>query len=200
MTRSAELDYADNPYRSSAVATQDYSGYDSGDEIADLSAYVGPRSNYYLRKWAARLEDPDGDVGINWAAFFVPSLWMAYRKMYLPVFVYFVAVFLLAAGKEVLFIFVLHQKAAPMLANLVFNVLTGLVCALYGNAWYLAQARRTISGLRAQGYQDQDLQFALARRGGTSVLAIFLVNIVAGFVLGLVVMIVIAFAVALRAV
>jgi hypothetical protein len=87
-----------------------------------------------------------------------------------------------------------------MLANLVFNVLTGLVCALYGNAWYLAQARRTISGLRAQGYQDQDLQFALARRGGTSVLAIFLVNIVAGFVLGLVVMIVIAFAVALRAV
>jgi Protein of unknown function (DUF2628) len=200
MPRSAELEYADNPYRSSAVASQEYSGFNSGEEVNELCAYVGPKASYYLKKWAARLEDPAGDVGINWVAFFFPSLWMAYRKMYWAVFVYFVVVFLLGAGKEALFIFALDQKAAPLLANLVFNILTGLVCALYGNAWYLAQAHRTITGLRAQGYQDQELLHALARRGGTSVLSIFLVNLSAGLVLGFVVMIMVTLAVVLRSV
>jgi hypothetical protein len=198
MPRSAELEYADNPYRSTAVAPQDYAGFGSGDAIDELCAYVGPRADYYLRKWSRRLEDPSGDVGINWVAFFFPGIWLAYRKMYWTLFVYFAVVFLLGAGKELLFIFALHQPAAPLVVNAVFNVLTGLVCALYGNAWYLSQAQRTIATLRAQGYEGEELLFALAKRGGTSIAAIFIANLTAGLVLGLMIMMLIAVGAALH--
>jgi hypothetical protein len=200
MSGSAQLDYADNPYRSTAVATEEYASFDSGDEVAELAAYVGPRSDYYLRKWARRLDDPKGDVGINWVAFFFPSLWLAYRKMYSVAIAYFAVTFLLGAAKEVVFILVLHQPQSPVVVNLVFNVLIGLVCALYGNAWYLTQARRVIASLRAQGYQDQELQFALARRGGTSVLAIFIVNLLAGLALGAAFIVLLVIGVALQSV
>lgn len=196
MAGSAELDY-DNPYRATVAAPADHVPFDSSDEIAELSAYVGPRAGYYLRKWIRRLEDPQGDVGINWVAFFFPGIWLAYRKMYMAVFTYFTVVFLVGIAKELVFILVLHQPGSPLVVNLVFNILAGLVCALYGNGWYLAQARRTIAGLRAEGYEGQDLLYALSCRGGTSIAAIFIVNLAAGFVLALAFMFLMAIGIAI---
>jgi hypothetical protein len=97
-----------------------------------------------------------------------------------------------------LFIFVLHQPAAPLLVNLVLNVLTGLVCALYGNAWYLSQARGAIGTLRNRGYQGEELLYALSKRGGTSIAAIFLANIAAGIVLGILMVMMIGLGVAMN--
>ena len=63
---------------------------DRGD-IEYVEAAIGPRNtDYYLRKFE-RFGSSGGYVSWNWPAFFVPLLWMLYRKMWLWAALYFFA-------------------------------------------------------------------------------------------------------------
>ncbi len=46
-----------------------------------------------------------------------------------------------------------------------------VVCGMFGNAWYLAHAKRQIARTRALGLEESAYYAALARRGGTSFIA-----------------------------
>jgi hypothetical protein len=139
----------------------------------ELRAFVGPRSDYYLRKWAPRLEDPKGEVGMNWAAFFLTAFWMAYRKMYAATFIFYGVVMLLTIVQQVAFVGILGSEAVPAGVGLIVNIAVALVCGLCGNAWYLNHTRRKIAAAQAQGLQGENLNYHLARRGGTSLAASF---------------------------
>jgi hypothetical protein len=184
MPSIADFDQLDNPYRSSRYSTVEAmpDAYDD-PEVAELQAFVGPKAKYYLRKWAPRLESPDGEVGMNWAAFFLTAFWMGYRKMYRNVALYFVATFAIWVPVELLFVYVVRAKTTPGIVSLLLNLMVALVCGAFGNVWYLEHAKRKIAAVRAQGLEGQHRLYALAQRGGTSLLGSIGLVFGAGFAL-----------------
>jgi hypothetical protein len=174
MTPPTLLEPADNPYRSTVTWNEPASRSYSGDELIELQAFVGPKAQHFLRKWLPRLEDPEsGDVGFSWICLFFPALWFGYRKLYKPGIVYLVATAALVIAQQLLFVNILKLAAIPTGSNLIVAVMANLVCALYGNAWYLNHAEATIARARREGIAGEQLLHTLSRRGGTSLLGLF---------------------------
>jgi len=193
MPSLSDYESIDNPYSASAYSATaapafDARGYGS-DEALELQAFVGNNASFYLRKWAPRLESPDGETGMNWAAFFLTYWWMGYRRMHLYAAIYMAACVAISIGLQVLFIVGFGSKTgAPLSATLVGNFMLCLVCGLCANGWYLSHARRKIADAQARGLEGQHLLFALQQSGGTSwpgFFAWFLGPAVVGVCLGL---------------
>jgi hypothetical protein len=172
MSEVAQFDQTENPYRSSGYGTleADHDGPLQG-QPNELCFFVGRKADYYLKKWAPRLEDPQADVGMNWAAFLLTGLWLAYRKMYAAAFIFFGAAVLERFSEEVVFRGLMRLPSVPMGVNLIYSLAAAIICGLFGNAWYLAHARRKIADAHAQGLEGEQLLFALSQRGGTSFFA-----------------------------
>lgn len=191
MSRTAEFDNLENPYRPPAAVRSAYGATaDVQSQVDELRVFVGGKANYYLQKWAPRLQDPQAEVGMNWAAFFLTAMWMCYRKMYRVAFIFYGVTTLVVVAQYVVFVTVMGLPAIPAGVGLIGNVAAAVICGLYGNAWYLAHAERLIAEARAQGSDEHYLGHVLARRGGTSLLAALGVP----FALGLLAGIVMAFA------
>jgi len=172
MTQLAELHDTNNPYQASATwQSQPEAEAFSEEAVSELRAFVGPRADYYLRKWAPRLRSPRGQVGMNWFAFLLPAIWLGYRKMYRGVFTLFGVLILVSIIEQVLFVGVLGRRASPQGANLIVGLVTSIVCGVCANSWYLSQAIRVVTSARAQGLDGEDLLHTLSKRGGTSPLA-----------------------------
>ena len=56
------------------------------------------------------------------------------------------------------------------LGNIV-GLVFAIICGAFGNAWYLAHAKRQIARIRTLGLKDEAYFKALARRGGTNIFA-----------------------------
>jgi hypothetical protein len=164
------------------------------EQVAALQSFVGPRAEFYLRKWAPRLLDPSGETGMNWAAFFLTAFWFGYRKMYAALAIFFGVVLLLTILLEVVFVGILKLDVLPPGVNLIMNLMVSIVCGLCANSWYLAHAQRAINKARAQGLEDEHLHFVLARQGGTSLLAAFGLTFAAGIIIAAVVVVLVIFA------
>lgn len=174
MPQIAEFEQANNPYRSSASHSLDVlDGAFPATQEFELRAFVGRKADYYLRKWAPRLNDSSAEAGMNWAAFFLTAFWLAYRKMYRATFIFYAVVIALAILQQVVFVGLLGSEAVPPVVGAVVNLMTAIVCGFFGNAWYLTHTQRAIATARSQGLEDEHLLFVLAQRGGTSLLAAF---------------------------
>jgi hypothetical protein len=173
MTPPTLLEPADNPYRSTVTWSEPGSRSYSGDELIELQAFVGPKAQHFLRKWLPRLEDPErGDVGISWICLFFPVLWFGFRKMYKPAVLILAATVVLTVMQQVLFVNLLKLVSVPAGSNIIVGLMINLVCALYGNAWYLNHAEASIARARREGIAGEQLLLTLARRGGTSILGL----------------------------
>ena len=164
------------------------------EHVEDLRAFVGPRSDYYIRKWAPRLLDPAGEVGMNWVVVFFPFIWFCYRKMYQVAAIFMGVAIFESIAEQVVFLGVLKMPKSPPGIGLIINLVTSTICGVYANAWYLSHAERIIAKSRAEGNEGEMLWHVLARRGGTSVLAAVLPTLIMFFLL----MVVVFFAVLLR--
>ncbi len=151
MSRTAEFDNLENPYRPPAAVRSAYGATaDVQSQVDELRVFVGGKANYYLQKWAPRLQDPQAEVGMNWAAFFLTAMWMCYRKMYRVAFIFYGVTTLVVVAQYVVFVTVMGLPAIPAGVGLIGNVAAAVICGLYGNAWYLAHAERLIAEARAR--------------------------------------------------
>ncbi len=184
--RSDDPDFSqmDNPFASPQDADLIFDSAEDARE-EELRAFVGPRSNYYLASWAPRLPGSTARSGWNWAAWFFSGFWLLYRKMYKGAAIFFGAVLAVSIAEEAYFRFILEMPELESAMDRVLNFVPGIICGLYGNAWYLSHANRAISKVHAEMPND-DVLDALAKRGGTSfvsALGIPLVFVIATFVL-----------------
>lgn len=163
----ADLELENNPYGSplaaESVATADLQ---TDVPVDELRAFVGPNADHYLRKWAPRLLDPEGDVGVSWIALFFPTCWLAYRKM----FMLGMAIWAVDFGITVVSAITFPLSSGRYVAMaLTMRLVLVVVCCVSANAWYLKHALRSIESARSEGYEGEHLWHALAHRGGTSI-------------------------------
>src|SRR3954453_23227771 len=117
-----------------------------------LRAAIGPRADYYLRKW--REMDAKGkSYDWNWAACLLNVFWFAYRKMWGP---------MAAMGLVYVVASPLIDPANRMLIKIVAVVVIGLsfVTGSFGNRLYRAHAARIVARSAGPG--------EAAARGGVS--------------------------------
>jgi hypothetical protein len=172
MSEVAQFDQVENPYRSSGHGTLEAEHEGASQGLPnELCFFVGRKADYYMKKWAPRLEDPQAEVGMNWAAFLLTGLWLAYRKMYAFAFIFFGVAIVERFMEAVVFLGLLRLPAVPGGVNLIYSLASAIICGLFGNAWYLSHARRKIAEAHSQGLEGERLLFTLSQRGGTSLLA-----------------------------
>jgi hypothetical protein len=119
-----------------------------------LRAAIGPRADYYLRRWR-EMDEKGGKVSWNWAACFLNVFWFAYRKMWGPMaamgLIYVVTTPLMDPTNRTVF-------KVTVLGLIGLSFLTGG----YGNALYRARIERIVADRPSlDGH-------AAAARGGVS--------------------------------
>src|SRR3712207_6525677 len=139
--------------------------------LDDLELYVGRKKRLYFMPRFEDILDTDSKVGWNWPALFVPSLWMAYRKMYAETAI-------LIALSEV----IAYLSTRMKIFNIVSLILTFLVPAL-ANRIYFEHAKRDLAKIEGPYGEERDMK--IIAKGGTSALAVWIVlaiNIAIGIV------------------
>jgi hypothetical protein len=171
MLENTRSDEPGNPYAAPSLASMEPEAGGSGTaSTRELQAFVGRKASYYLRKWAPLLEGGRRDTGFNWAAFFLSGIWIGYRKMYAVAFIFYGVIALETLVEEIVFVHVLGEEPPAALGRLI-PIAIAAICGTCGNGWYLSHARKMIAETKTQGLQDDAFLLALAKRGGTSVLA-----------------------------
>ena len=106
----------------------------------EVRAFVGPNAGYYLKVWQPVLSGEGGPTGCKWAAFFLPGLWLGYRKMYAAVLILYGLLLAETVLEPVVFVGVLKMPAAPEGLWKFVGLVTGVLTGTFGNGWYLARA------------------------------------------------------------
>jgi Tfp pilus assembly major pilin PilA len=142
-----------------------------------LETAIGPRNlDYYLKRFE-KFSAGGGSVSWNWPAFFVPLIWMLYRKMWVWALAYFfllpIAMFAVFA---VLFILLPPGAAAAVGWAVQLGILFVLI-PMFANALYYRTVQARIADAKAyRGDRDKQLRM-LASSGGTSAAALVVVVI-----------------------
>lgn len=125
-----------------------------GEREQRLREFVGPNSDFYLRKWGD-MDRSGSNASWNFASFFLNAWWLAYRKMVLPALLVLVAI-LAVAGIGL---------ALPEVGAIVSLLALGIPIFLgvMGNKLYRNQAERALADPSAAH------PGALQSRGGTSI-------------------------------
>ncbi|HEY4309749.1 MAG TPA: DUF2628 domain-containing protein [Pirellulales bacterium] len=165
MSQTLAIEDVDNPYRTHGYSTPLPMLDASPPNVDELRAFVGPNFDYFLRKWGPRLQNPASEVGMNWMAFFFPTFWFAYRRMYRAAIAVYVIGFVLSIASEIIFLGFLDKQRAPFFIG---RVVIGIVCGLGANAWYLSRAQKAIAHARQEGFTGDQLMLVLSQRGGGS--------------------------------
>jgi len=125
-----------------------------------LRAAIGPRADYYLRRWR-QMDESGKSYSWNWPACLLNTFWFAYRKMWAPTIVTALA-YLVAAP--------FLDPTRPMRFRIAALSLVGLsfVTGAFGNLLYRRQAEKLVAGpasleqLRARGGVSLVLAIAAA--------------------------------------
>ena len=139
--------------------------------------YVGPRNaDYYARKFE-KFKSGGGSISWNWPAFFISSVWLLYRKMWLLAFVYwFVLPFSLAFLSTL--VTVMSDAGAGALTYYGLYFLIGFILLpMFANRLYYGHAKSKAEKVAAMTSSEQQQTAELARIGGTSNVALVVVPI-----------------------
>lgn len=148
-------------------------------EAAYYDAAIGPKNTEYYRSRFVKFDDDSSRVSWNWPAFFITFYWLLYRKMWAWAALYFflpIVVSLVGA-----FVFGMSETLDALI-NVVYLLFSLTIVPMYANALYHRHLRNKISEADSGGLGEPEKREWLAKKGGTSnvALIIFLVVIVIG--------------------
>ncbi len=164
-----------NPYEPPRAALS--AGTDASASLQlsqrEVGAFVGPNAGYYREKWPLAGDRVGRSASFNWAAFFVPELWLAYRKMYVAASIVWGSLLIGATAEQVVFVKAIAKPRTLVLLSLLVDFLPCIVCGACGNQWYLSHTKKAVAEVRRQGLAEADYLQSLSARGGTNIAACF---------------------------
>ena len=140
---------------------------DRGD-IEYVEAAIGPRNTaYYLPKFE-RFGAGGGYVSWNWPAFFVPLLWMLYRKMWLWAALYFFALPIVLSVLFAVLFAVFPEATAAVVGYGIWLVIIFVAIPMYANALYYQTCQGRIAEAKGYRVERRRQLERLWNMGGTS--------------------------------
>lgn len=137
------------------------------------SAFFGDENSYYMAE-LQRLRAGQS-LDFRWAAFFLGMLWMVYRKMYIIAVCTLMLVLLESTVEQAVFVALGVSELGQSLIGLLINLGINIAIAFFANRVYLWDARRQIRQVPQElpHAHDQEIVAAIARKGGSSLGAVF---------------------------
>lgn len=125
----------------------------------DLNNFIGSKSAKFLKVWdEAKEYGSNLTLSWTWPAFFVPIIWLLYRKMYREG----CAVIILITA--ILFV--------PKISIVILTAVHVAIAAL-AKDWYFRSANRKIQKVKEKQVSQGEISEQLAKEGGTSITGIF---------------------------
>lgn len=138
----------------------------------DVHTFVDNNATFYATKWQ-QINETGKAHSWNLASFFVTTAWLGYRKMYRHVLV----IALLFLAIDVLIYLSPYQYSLDSFYDPISfgtGIALMVVLGMYGNYYYRKNAVNQVTKIRESGLPPDVKQMELKRKGGTSVLGIFL--------------------------
>jgi hypothetical protein len=139
---------------------------------AKIDAFVVKNPDYYRAKWQRFQESPDAVLSFNLAALVGQSFWLAYRKLYLPLFALLGVSVVWGFAYALLLIDNLEWLTANedlvYGVNLAIGIALMALPALFGNYWYWRKFRRTEQRATSQYPNTEAQERYLQAKGGTN--------------------------------
>lgn len=130
----------------------DTDGADAADEEELIRLFVGENFGKFEAVYE-KMKIKKGALGWCWTAFFLPSVWLLYRKLYI----------------EAVVILVLPVVILTIFPNLdIANVGISVAVAMTGKNYYLGRAKTKIGKIMALSEPDDFKMELLQRAGGVS--------------------------------
>jgi len=184
------MSYEENPMPGGDDSESIYRAPSSDTSFApqgDLeSIFIGPKNaNYYLNKFH-NFKSQGGSISWNWPAFFIASIWLLYRKMWLNAFLYWFVlpvVLMVITG-------ILAASGAGAASGLFYYgsywFVTFIIVPMFANRLYYQHTQKKINKVVSATSSPEQQSIEVARRGGTSAIALVIVPFILVFVLGIV--------------
>lgn len=155
----------------------------------DIVAFLGDNSAYYLPRFN-NMDKTKSNVNPNWAAFFLNSYWLLYRRLIKPFFIFYAIITILNIPNIILnidFLIGVFKDFSYYLANGVINpafmpapnpleqytdilwyatFAVRLLLMFFGNKIYMNHVLKKIRKIRTQYKDDYDYHQALMTHGG----------------------------------
>ena len=144
----------------------------------ELHKVVQKNTAYYDFKWG-KVENPAQGNTWNWVAFFFPTFWLAYRKMY-KLFIIFA---LLAIPSIVITPFIDIPDGIYVTFSLALQLGMMIFTGWQGNRLYYKQAVRVFR--KGEDASDHEKAYFLQSKGGVSIAGMIGLQIIVGIVYGL---------------
>ncbi len=163
---------SDSIYRAPA---SDTSFAPTGDFLA---AYVGPKNaDYYLRHFE-NFRTQNTSVSWNWPAFFLTTLWLLYRKMWLNALAYWLGLPISLTVLSTVITMVAGPAAGSLFYYAAYALIALLLLPMFANRIYYRHAQAKVDKTAARSSTAEQQSAELARIGGTSNVALIVVPIV----------------------
>jgi hypothetical protein len=140
---------------------------DRGDEEY-VEAAIGPRNTAYYLERFDRFAAGRGFASWNWPAFFVPFLWMLYRKMWGVAAFYFLATPFLLGLLFAILLAVLPEPTAAAVGWIVYLAAVFVVLPMYANALYYRTVQGRVAEAKRYRVERRRQLERLWNMGGTS--------------------------------
>lgn len=153
--------------------------YTTEPTVPAVDLFVGRKADYYNRKWEKAAQK--NGLSFNIAAFLLSFLWLGYRKVYKPIFL-FAALFL---SIDIILYIVKFEYALSSFSNPIDRAVGSAVTfilAFYGNAIYKRHVDKKIQTINETVGNASEQEDLYKKKGGTSWLGVLWAILILSFV------------------
>jgi hypothetical protein len=143
--------------------------------------YFQKNSDYYIRQMERFNER--GKYSFSIAAFFLGIFWMAYRKMYLQIFIILGIIYAEAFVEQLLLDLNVISINTYVLIDNLSRVAWAIVIGSISNRLYISKSQRIISKILEENPNAENINNLLIQKGGTSWIAPSILLFGLGFII-----------------
>lgn len=137
-----------------------------GDNL--YAACIGPKNTEYYLAHFETFESGGSRVSWHWPAFFISSVWLLYRKMWLNALLYWVALPIVLTVLSALIEGLAGAEISGIFYYSSYLLITFVLVPMYANWLYFRHVQGKVDKLTASPPAGETPALALARVGGTS--------------------------------
>jgi len=149
-----------------------------------LASYVGPKNaDYYANKFA-QIKSGKGSISWHWPAFFISSIWLLYRKMWLNAFIYWIVLPVALSLLSVVAAMAIGPDIGAMIYYGLYFLIAFILLPMFANRLYYRHAQAKADKVASITSSAEQQAAELSRIGGTSNVVLVVIPFVLVFMLG----------------
>ncbi len=144
----------------------------------NIDTFVVRRTDYYRDQWKKFDEKSGFALSFNWAACLGQVIWLAYRKLYLPLFLAIViSLVYVALWMDIDERLLVHEDTSAA-SSWIYSLLCFTVFGFFGNYWYWRKFRKVAQQAASSGSSRDAQRQYIQSKGGTNPVIAWLVVVV----------------------